>query len=138
VQASNSVTGTLVSGSLNSIKSIVGASAGMLVFTDKAVWLVNGGSAGSAITASAIVANPQSYIGASDVPPVVANFDVLFVQSKGSAVRSLSYNVYYNIFTGDDISVLASHLFYGYTINEWCWRSSRSIWFKLSGPTGSC
>jgi len=52
---------------------------------------------------------------------VVANFDVLFVQSKGSAVRSLSYNVYYNIFTGDDISVLASHLFYGYTINEWCW-----------------
>lgn len=121
VQASNSVSGTLVSGTLNSIKSIVGASAGMLVFTDKAVWLVNGGSAGAAITASAIVANPQSYIGASDVPPIVANFDVLFVQSKGSAIRSLSYNVYYNIFTGDDISVLAAHLFYGYTINEWCW-----------------
>jgi hypothetical protein len=121
ITAGDSVTGTLVSGTLNTIKSIVGSAAGMLLFSDQAVWLVNGGSPGSAITPISAVANPQSYIGANDVPPLVVNYDILFVTAKGSAVRSLSYNVYYNIFTGTDISVVSSHLFFNYTIDEWCW-----------------
>jgi hypothetical protein len=95
-----------------------------LIFTDKAVWLFNGGSYGSAATAINAVANPQSYIGASDVPPVIANYDILFVQSKGSAVRSLTYSVYQNVYTGADISVTSAHLFYGHTVDEWCWAES--------------
>jgi hypothetical protein len=122
--ADDSISGTLVSSTLNSIKSVVGSSAGGLIFTDKAVWLFNGGSYGSAATAINAVANPQSYIGASDVPPVIANYDILFVQSKGSAVRSLTYSVYQNVYTGADISVTASHLFFGHTIDEWCWAES--------------
>jgi hypothetical protein len=121
ITAGDAVTGTLVSGVLNTIKSVVGSAAGMLIFTDQAVWLVNGGSSGSAITPISAVANPQSYIGASDVPPLIINYDVVFVQSKGSAIRSLSYNVYYNIFTGNDVSVMSSHLFFEHTILEWCW-----------------
>lgn len=120
-QASDSISGTIVSGVLNSIKAIVSASSGMLVLTDKASWVINGGSAGSAITPSAIVANPQSWVGASDVPPIVTNYDILYVQSKGSAIRDLAYNLYFNTFTGTDISTIASHLFYGYDILEWCW-----------------
>ena len=120
-QPSNAITATLSTNTLNTIKSIVGSAAGMLVLTDKAVFLVNGGSYSSAITATAIVANPQSYIGASDVPPIVANYDILFVQSKGSAVRAMTYNIYSQVFTGNDVSVLSAHLFYGYTIYEWCW-----------------
>lgn len=121
IRSSDSVSGTLVSGSLNTIKWIVGAATGMLLGTDQAVWLVNGGSPQAAITASAAVANPQSYIGASDVPPVIANYDVLFVQAKGNAIRSIAYDFYRNIFTGEDISILSSHLFYNHTIPEWCW-----------------
>jgi hypothetical protein len=120
-QATDSISGTIVSGVLNSIKAIVSASSGMLVLTDKASWVVNGGQAGSAITPSAIVANPQSWVGASDVPPIVTNYDILYVQSKGSAIRDLSYNIYFNTFTGTDISTIASHLFYGYDVQEWCW-----------------
>jgi hypothetical protein len=119
--ASDAVTGTLVSGTLNTIKSIIGSFAGMIILTDKAAWVVNGGGAGTAITPSSAVANPQSYIGASDVPPIVANYDILFVQAKGSAVRDLSYNFYFQVFTGEDISVISSHLFFGYTIEEWAW-----------------
>jgi hypothetical protein len=122
--ADDSITGTLVSSTLNSIKSVVGSSAGGLIFTDKAVWLLNGGSYGSAVTAINAVANPQSYIGASDVPPIIANYDILFVQSKGSAVRSLTYSVYQNVYTGADISVTAAHLFFGHTVDEWCWAES--------------
>ena len=119
--ASDAVTGTLVSGTLNSIKSVVGSAAGMVIFTDKALWVANGGTSGSAITPSSLVANPQSYIGASDVPTIVANYDILYVQAKGSAVRDAAYNIYFNVFTGTDISVIASHLFFGYTIDEWAY-----------------
>ena len=124
VVASNAITETLVSGVLNTIKSIVSSTAGMLILTDKSTWLVNGGTSGSAVSPTAIVANVQSNVGASDVPPIVANYDVLFVQSKGSAVRDLTYNIYFNVFTGTDISITSSHLFFGYTINEWAWAES--------------
>lgn len=122
VQDNDSITATLVSGQLNSIKSMISQPAGLLVLTDKASWLINGGSGlGTAISPSAIVANAQSFNGANDVPPIVSNYDVLYVQSKGSVVRDSSYNFYANVFTGTDISVLSSHLFYGYTITEWAW-----------------
>jgi hypothetical protein len=120
-QSTDSITGTLVSGVLNNIKHIVSSTSGMLILTDKASWLVNGGSAGSAVTPSAIVANAQSFIGANDVPPIVANYDVLYIQSKGSGVRDLAFNIYFSVFTGTDISVLSSHLFFGHTILEWAW-----------------
>jgi hypothetical protein len=120
-QASDAITGTLVSGELNTIKSIVSSTAGMLLLTDQGSWVVNGGSSGSAISPSAIVANAQSFVGANDVPPIVANYDILYVQSKGAGIRDLAYNIYYNVFTGTDISVISSHLFFGYQILEWAW-----------------
>jgi hypothetical protein len=120
-QANDSISETLVSGTLNTIKSIVSSASGMLVLTDKGSWMLNGGSAGSAVTPSAIVANPQSFVGANDVPPIVANYDVLYVQSKGSGIRDLAFNIYFSVFTGTDISILSSHLFFGYNILEWAW-----------------
>lgn len=120
-QATDSISGTLVSGQLNTIKSMVPQTSGLLMFTDRNSWLINGGSNGSAISPSALVANAQSFNGISDVPPIVANFDVLYVQAKGSIVRDSAFNIYANVFTGTDISAISSHLFYGYTINEWAW-----------------
>lgn len=120
--ATDAITGTLVSGQLNTIKSMISQPAGLLILTDKASWLVNGGTgAGSAVSPSALVANAQSFVGANDVPPIVANFDVLYVQSRGSAIRDSAYNIYANVFTGTDISVLSSQLFFGFTITEWAW-----------------
>lgn len=121
IQASNAITGTLVSGVLNTIKAIVSSTSGMLLITDKASWLVNGGSSGSAVTPQSIVANAQSFIGCNDVPPIIANYDVLYPQSKGAGIRDLAYNIYFNVFTGTDISILSSHLFYGFEILEWAW-----------------
>lgn len=121
-QATDAIKASLVSGQLNTIKSMISQPAGLLVLSDKASWLINGGTGlGSAISPSALVANAQSFNGASDVPPIVSNYDVLYVQAKGSVVRDSSYNFYANVFTGTDISVLSSHLFYGYSILEWAW-----------------
>jgi hypothetical protein len=124
IEASDAITETLVSGVLNTIKSIVSSTSGMLLLTDKAIWLVNGGTSGSAVSPISIVANVQSWIGASDVPPIQANYDVLYVQSKGSGVRDLAYNIYFNVFTGSDISITSSHLFFGFNITQWAWAES--------------
>lgn len=128
-QADDAITGTLVSGQLNTIRSMVPQTSGLLMFTDRNNWLINGGSNGSAISPFALVANAQSFNGISDVPPIVANFDVLYVQAKGSIVRDSAFNIYSNVFTGTDISAIASHLFYGFTVDEWCWAEEP---FKLA------
>jgi hypothetical protein len=137
VQADNAIQGSLVSGQQNTIKSMTPVASGLLLLTDRANWLINGGSSGSAIAPSSIVANIQSYNGASDVPPIVANYDVLYVQAKGSIVRDNAYNIYFNVFTGTDISILSSHLFYGYTINEWAWAEEpfKVVWAIRSDGT---
>lgn len=137
VQATNSITATLVSGQLNSIKSMVPQTSGLLVFSDRASWLINGGTPGSAISPQALVANSQSFNGVSDIPPIVANFDVLYVQAKGSIVRDSSYNIYANVYTGTDISVISSHLFYGFTIVGWAWAEEpfKVVWAVRSDGT---
>lgn len=112
---------TLVSGQLNTIQSAIAQPQGLIILTDKQAWLVNGGSPGSAVTSDSIVANPQAYNGASYPPPIVANDNILYVQSKTSIVRDLVFNFYTQVYTGNDISVLSSHLFYGYQILEWAW-----------------
>lgn len=121
IQSDDAITASLVSGQLNEIKSMISMPSGLILLSNKAAWQVNGGSSGSAVTPADVVANAHAYNGASDVPPIVANFDILYVQSKGSIVRDLTYNFYANIFTGTDISVLSSHLFFGYSITQWAW-----------------
>lgn len=120
-QPDDSITGTLVSGQLNTIRSMIPMPSGLIILTSRQAWLVNGGAAGAPVTAIEIVANAQAYNGANDVPPIVANYNILYVQAKGTIVRDLAYNFYTNVFTGTDISVLSSHLFYGYSISEWAW-----------------
>lgn len=121
IQSDDAIAGAIVSGQLNEIKSLISMPSGLIILSNSAAWLLNGGSPGAPVTPSQIVANANAYNGASDVPPIVSNYDILYVQSKGSIVRDLSYNFYANVFTGTDISVLSSHLFYSYQINEWAW-----------------
>lgn len=119
VEPDDSITGTLVSNQLNTIKSMLPMPSGLVTFSDRSAWQINGGGQQVAIDATNASAQSQAYNGASDVPPILATFDILYVQSKGSIVRDLSYNLYANIYTGTDISVLSSHLFYGYQVTGW-------------------
>lgn len=128
-QANDAITGTLVSGQLNTIRDMISQPSGLLMLTDRNSWVINGGSQGSAVTPFAIVANAQSFNGISNVPLIVANYDVLYVQAKGSIVRDSTYNIYTNVYTGADISAIASHLFYGFTVDEWAWAEEP---FKLA------
>lgn len=125
-QATDSIDARLVSLEVNEIKSMIPMPAGLVMLTTKGAWQVSGGAGGVAtqggpITPTSITATSQAYIGANDVPPILINYDIYFVQQKGSIVRNLSYNIYANIFTGNDVSIMSSHLFYGHQILEWAY-----------------
>ena len=54
--------------------------------------------------------------------PIATPLDILYVQAKNSTVRDLAYNFYLGNYIGADVSVLSSHLFYGYSIQpNWMW-----------------
>jgi len=112
------ITATIASQQVNEIMHLV-AMPDLLVFTGAGIWKVTGGSTGDAITPANFTATPQMYVGCSSVRPITVNSDVLFVEGKGSHVRDLQYAWETQAYQGNDLSVLADHLFYGYTISDW-------------------
>lgn len=121
VQPDNAFQGFLVSGQLNTIQSMVSQPQGLVVLSDQGAWLINGGSPGSGVDAINAVANAQVFSGAAGPQPLVCGEDVLYVQSKNSIVRNTSFNWQKQVYTGADITIFSSHLFYGYQITNWCW-----------------
>lgn len=140
VQDSDAITAGLVSNQVNAIKSLVSMPSGLLVFTNYGAWQVSGGGVGQPITPASINAVPQAYQGCNDVPPIVVNYDVLYVSYKGNNVRDIAYDFYRNIYAGTDISVFASHLFYGYTTVEWAYADApfKLVWLVRSDGTLLC
>jgi hypothetical protein len=125
-QADDALDARLVSLEVNEIKSMIPMPSGLIMLTTKGAWQVSGGAGGVAtqggpVTPTSLTATPQAYVGANDVPPILINYDILYVQQKGSIVRDLTYNIYANIYTGNDISVMSNHLFYGHQIREWAY-----------------
>ena len=117
--ASDSITGTPWAQQINGVQFLVPMPGGLVTFTGKGAWQISGGS-NSGITPSDETANPQGAVGCSAlVPPIPINYDILYVQSKNSIVRDLSYNFFANIYTGTDQTILSSHLFNGFTILQW-------------------
>lgn len=123
---SDAITGTPWSQQVNGIQWMINMPGGLVVLTGLGAWQLSGGGGGlsvtSAITPSNEVATPQAFNGVSPlVRPLPINYDILYVQEKGSIVRDLAYNVITNIYTGTDMTVLSNHLFDGHTIERWDW-----------------
>ncbi len=119
-RATDAITATISSQQVNAIKHMVPMQS-LILLSSSGAWLISGGGAATPITPSTVDGKPQAYNGCSDVPPLVINYDIIYVQSKGSIVRDLAYNFYVNMFTGTDLSVLSNHLFFGKKITEWTW-----------------
>jgi hypothetical protein len=111
---------TIGSQQVNAIKHLVSMQS-LIALTSSGAWKIDAGVQGAAVTPTTISAVPQAYNGCSDVAPLTINYDILYVQAKGSIVRDLAYNFYVNIYTGTDITLLSNHLFFGHQITEWCY-----------------
>lgn len=118
---SDAITVALASREVNQIKSMVSMPNGLVLMTSGGAWLLSGGGSSLAVTPIDIAAQPQASSGANDMPPIVVNNDILYVQSRGAIVRDLVYNFYVQSFFGADRSALANHLFFGYELLQWCY-----------------
>ncbi len=119
-QDDDAITLTVASQQVNAVKSLISVNA-LLVLTSSGAFKISPGSTTGALTPATVQVQPQSYNGCSDVPPLVIEYDILYVQSKGSSVRDLSYNFYVDLYTGTDMTVMSSHLFFSYQILEWAY-----------------
>lgn len=130
IQPDDAIVGALSSSQQLSIQAMVGMPSGLIMFTDKVVQQLNSGNPGTAANAIEVEAQPQSYVGINNMRPIVANFNILFVQQKNSVVRDITYNFNANIYTGVDISILSSHLFFGRQLLEWSYAEEpfKLIW----------
>jgi hypothetical protein len=71
------------------------------------------------LTPASVTPKPQSYVGANNVQPCVAETSVLYVQAQGGHVREFAYagdGINGALYKTNDISILAPHLFDGYDI----------------------
>jgi hypothetical protein len=80
------------------------------LLTSAAEWKVTSVNS-DAITPSAISIRPQSYIGASNVQPVIINNTLVYASARGGHLRECGYNWQAQGFITGDLSIRAASLF---------------------------
>jgi hypothetical protein len=70
------------------------------------------------LTPTTINVQPQSYIGANNVTPVVVGNSVLYAAARGGHIRQIGYNWQVNGYQSTDSSIFAPHLFDYNTITD--------------------
>ena len=91
-----------------------------------------------ALAPDSVAVRAQSYEGANNCQPVIANSSVIYAASRGGHIRALQYTYQSSGYDSNDMSLLASHLFNGYEIKDltlskaperivWCVSSSGKL-----------
>lgn len=93
----------------NTIRHIVPLTQ-LLLLTSAAEWRVTSVNS-DAITPTTISIRPQSYVGASNVQPVIINNTMIYGAARGGHVRECGYSWQANGFITGDMSIRAAHLF---------------------------
>jgi len=110
----DAITFTIAGQQVNEIRHIVAINS-LILLTAGGEWKVTEGQ-DQVLTPSTIGVRPQSYNGASKVPPVIVNSTVVYVQEKGARIRDLGYEFASDSYTGNDLSLMSEHLFEGHEI----------------------
>jgi len=93
----------------NTIRHIVPLTS-LVLLTSAAEWRVTSVNS-DAITPSTVSVKPQSYVGASNVQPVVINNQMIYPAARGGHMRELAYSWQASGFVTGDLSLRAPHLF---------------------------
>ena len=93
----------------NTIRHIVPLTQ-LVLLTSGGEWKITSNN-NDAITPTSISVRPQSYVGASNVQPLVVNNAMIYEASRGGHMREMAYNWQASGFVSGDISIRAPHLF---------------------------
>ena len=113
----------------NTIRHIVPLTQ-LLLLTSSAEWRVTSLNS-DAITPNTISVRPQSYVGASNVQPVIINNSLIYGAARGGHVRELAYNWQASGFITGDLSLRAPHLFDTFDIVDMAYAKAPQpmVWF---------
>lgn len=116
----------------NHIRHVVPLSQ-LLIMTGAAEWAVETNNT-DVLTAASVGVSPHSYIGASNVQPVIVNASLLYCASRGGHVRELAYSRDAGGFISGDLSLRAPHLFDGHEIVDMAYGKAPYplVWFMSS------
>lgn len=106
----------------NTIRHIVPLTS-LVLLTGAAEWRVTSVNS-DAITPSTVSVKPQSYIGSSNVQPVVINNQMIYASARGGHVRELAYSWQASGFITGDLSLRAPHLFDNLNISDMAYAKS--------------
>lgn len=117
VQDDDAITATLASHEVNEIRHLVPLQD-LLILTSASEWRATAGP-DSAFTPTGLKQKPQTYFGCSNLKPLLSGNTVIFSEASKANVRTLSYSFQIDGFTGTDVGLLAPHLLYDETIQDW-------------------
>lgn len=100
----------------NTIRHIVPLN-NLILLTSSAEWRVTSVNS-DALTPSTVSVKPQSYIGASNVQPVIVNNNLIYGAARGGHMRELAYNWQASGYITGDLCLRAPHLFDGFSVTD--------------------
>ncbi len=85
---------------------------------------------GNVISPTNVSIIAQSYWGSTNLPPIIIGNSVLHVQRHGARVRDLFYSLEKDGYAGNDLSIMAPHLFDGYNLRQWTFQQTpySTVW----------
>lgn len=111
-QADDAITFQIASRKVQRIRHLMELDK-LVIFTSEGIWAIDGGADG-ALLPDAINPRLLSDQGADTVSPVMADSDLLYLEDRGTILRSLSTTTNERgKYTGLDRTILANHLFEG-------------------------
>lgn len=117
----------------NTIRHIVPLTS-LLLLTSSAEWRITSINS-DAVTPSTISVQPQSYIGANMVQPVIIANNVLYAAARGGHLREMAYQYQAGGYVSGDMCLRAPHLFDNLNIVDMAYRKSPYpvVWCVSSG-----
>lgn len=106
----------------------------LMLFTAGSEWTL---SSSGALTPTNIQVAQQGERGASRTAPILVGNRALFVQARGGCVRDLFYDYNTAAYIGNDLTLLAKHLFFNREVAELCYQQEPDnlVWCVLDDGT---
>ena len=98
----------LTSRKMSIIHSLITMRQSLMAFSEDGVNTIS--YADSSLTPSSVTQRAESYFGAKEIEPLTVGAQVIYVQEVGGAVRDIGYDYVQDAYSGDEVSLFASHL----------------------------
>jgi len=117
LQADDAFEFTLAARQLHDVRWLVPLDD-LLIGTGGGEWRMSPGGDSDAVTPTSVNLRMQSQWGCATIRPVVIGNAVIFIDASLRVVRDLAYDLNVNGYQGNDLTLMAQHLFKGYTLAD--------------------